>query len=79
MGIDVDEDAMYLTKSQIMMSWPYDDQCRLMGEDIWEYDDSEMAYIKLDPADVLTAELAGVLLAPYIKPLPLFDDSLLPS
>jgi hypothetical protein len=78
-GIDADESAMYLTKSQIMMLWPYDDRCRLMGEDIWEYDDAEKEYIKLDPADVLTAEQAGILLAPFIKPLPAFDDSMLPS
>jgi hypothetical protein len=78
-GIDADESAMYLTKSQIMMLWPYDDQCRLIGEDVWEYDDAEKAYIKLDPVDVLTAEQAGVLLAPHIKPLPPFDNSLLPS
>ena len=30
-------------------------------------------------ADVLTAERAGELLAPYITTLPPFDDSLLPS
>ncbi len=79
MGIDADPEAMYLTKSQIMMLWPYDDQCRLIGEDVWEYDDAEKAHYKLDPADVLTAEQAGVLLAPFIKPLPPFDDSLLPQ
>lgn len=78
-GIDADEDAMYLSKSQIMMLWPYDDRCRLIGEDVWEFDNAEKAYIKLDPADVLTAEQAGELLAPYIKPLRPFDDSLLPS
>jgi len=78
-GVDADADAMYLTKSQIAMIWPYDDQCRLLGEDVWEFDNSERAYIKLDPADVLTAEQAGKLLEPFIKPLPPFDDSLLPA
>ena len=34
---------------------------------------------RLDPGDVLTAAQAGELLDPYIKPLPRFDDSLLPS
>ena len=58
-GVDADQDAMYLTKSQICMVWPYDDRCRLIGEDVWEYDDAERAYIKLDPSDVLTAEQAG--------------------
>ena len=78
-GVDADPDAMYLTKSQICMVWTYDDRCRLIGEDIWEFDDAERAYIKLDPSDVLTAEAAGTLLDPFIKPLPPFDDSLLPT
>jgi hypothetical protein len=78
-GVDADPDSMYLTKSQICMVWPYDDKCRLIGEDVWEFDDAERTYIKLDPADVLTAEQAGKLLDPFIKPLPPFDDSLLPS
>lgn len=76
-GVDADADAMYLIKSQIAMIWPFDDRCRLIGEDVWEFDDSQRAYIKLDPADVLTAEQAGELLEPLIKPLPPFDDSLL--
>jgi hypothetical protein len=78
-GVEADEDAMYLVKSQIAMIWPYDDRCRLLGEDVWEFDDAERAYIKLDPADVLTAEEAGRLLDPLIKPLPPFHDGLLPA
>jgi hypothetical protein len=78
-GVDADEKAMYLTKSQIAMIWPYDDRCRLIGEDVWEFDDAERTYIKLDPADVLTAEQAGKLLEPFIKPPPPFDDALLPG
>ena len=78
-GIDADPGAMYLTKSQIAMIWPYDDRCRLIGEDVWEFDDAGREYIKLDPVDVLTAQQAGTLLAPHIKPLPPFDDSLLPA
>jgi hypothetical protein len=77
-GVPADPDAMYLTRSQICMVWPYDDRCRLLGEDIWEFDDAERAYIKLDPTDVLTAEQAGKLLDPFIQPLPPFDDSMLP-
>lgn len=75
---DVDPTAMYLVKSAICMIWPYDDQCRLLGEDIWEWNPSARAVYKLDPADVLTAKEAGALLDPYIKPLPPFDNSLLP-
>ena len=70
---------MYLKKSQIMMLWPYDDQCRLLGEDVWEFDTAEAGLFKLDPADVLTAGQAGRLLDSFIKPLPPFDDSLLPQ
>ena len=78
-GVEADEGAMYLTRSQICMVWNYDDRCRLVGEDVWEFDDAEHAHIKLDPADVLTAEQAGTLLDPFIKPLPPFDQSLLPA
>jgi hypothetical protein len=77
-GVDADPDAMYLTKSAIAMIWPYDDRCRLLGEDVWEFDPSVREYIKLEPADVLTARQAGDLLDPLITPLPAFDDSLLP-
>ena len=78
-GVDADPEAMYLKKSQIMMLWPYDDQCRLLGEDVWEFDTADAGLFKLDPADVLTAAQTRVLLDPYIKPLPPFDDSHLPA
>ncbi len=78
-GVDADESAMYLTRSQIAMIWPYDDRCRLIGEDVWEFDAAERAYIKLDPADQLTAKQAGSLLEPLIKPLTPFHDGLLPA
>lgn len=77
-GLDVDPTAMYLKKSQIMMLWPYDDQCRLLGEDVWEFDTADAGLYKLDPADVLTVEQSRKLLEPFIRPLPPFDDSLLP-
>jgi len=75
-GIDVDdENAYYLYKSyDIQMIWPYDDQCRLIGEDVCEPDPERAELIKLDPEDVLTTEQAAELLAPLIKPLPTFDE-----
>jgi hypothetical protein len=76
-GVDADADAMYLASGRIVMVWPYDERCRLVSEDVWEYDTSERQFINLEPADVLTAERAGELLEPLIKPLPSFDDSLL--
>ena len=42
----------------------------MIGEDVWEYDDTDRDFIKLHPADVLTAEQAATLLEPLIKPLP---------
>jgi hypothetical protein len=77
MGVEADADAMYLASTRILMVWPYDARCRMIGEDVWEYDSSEREFIKLEPADVITAQRAGELLEPLIKPLPSFDDSLL--
>lgn len=78
-GIEADEDSMYLLRGRVAMIWPYDERCRLIGENVWEYDESEHELIKLDPDDVLTTERAAELLEPLIKPLPRFDDSLLPA
>jgi len=78
-GINADPDAMYLLRGRVAMIWPYDERCRLIGENVWEYDETEHDLIKLDPADVLTTEQAAALLEPQIKPLPQFDDSLLPD
>jgi hypothetical protein len=69
-GAPVDSEATYLMKTVEHMIWPYDDQGRLIGEDVWEYDESAREIIPLDPADVLTVEQSGKLLAPLIKPLP---------
>jgi hypothetical protein len=69
-GVPVDPEATYLVKVAEHLIWPYDDQGRLIGEDVWEYDESVREIIPLDPADVLTAEQSGKLLAPLIKPLP---------
>ncbi len=75
-GVEADAEAMYLARARIVMVWPYDERCRLIGEDVWEYDASERQFIKLKPTEVLTAERAGELLEPLIKPLPSFDESL---
>jgi hypothetical protein len=78
-GVEADEDAMYLVRGRVAMLWPYDERGRLMGENVWEYDPTEHAVIKLDPADVLSTERAAELLESQIKPLPPFDDTLLPT
>ncbi|MGH2857593.1 MAG: hypothetical protein ACRDMJ_08910 [Solirubrobacteraceae bacterium] len=77
-GLDADGDAMYLMRGRVAMVWPYDERGRLVGENVWEYDESEHDLIKLAPDQVLTTERAAQLLAPYIEPLPPFDDSMLP-
>ena len=77
-GNDADADAMYLLRGRVAMIWPYDERCRLVGENVWEYDESEHDLIKLDHDEVLTTRQAAVLLEAHIKPLPPFDDSLLP-
>ena len=74
-GIDVDGDAMYLMKANIAMIWPYDDRGRMVGEDVWEYDEADRDFIKLDPAEVLSTEQAAKLLAPLITPLPPFPEA----
>ena len=65
-GIKVDdENAYYLYKVYgVQQIWPYDDRCRLVGEDVWETTPGRSEVIKLDPADVLTTEQAATLLNP---------------
>lgn len=77
--IEVDPAAMYLVRSQIMMLWPYDDRCRLLGEDVWEYEDVLKACIKLEPDEVLTVQQTREMLDPYIRPLPPFEEGFLPK
>jgi hypothetical protein len=74
-GLKADENAMYLYTSVIEMVWPYDDQGRLLGEDVWEPDPDKAQITKLDPGDVLTTKEAAALLNPLIKPLPRFDPA----
>jgi hypothetical protein len=76
---DVDSEAMYLLRGRVAMVWPYDERGRLIGENVWEYDDSEHELIRLNPDEVLTTERSRELLDPQIKPMPAFDDSMLPA
>lgn len=77
-GVEADEEATYLAKSREVMIWPYDDRCRLVGEDVWEYDETAREFIELAPENVLTAEQSGELLEPLIESLPPFEEDLLP-
>jgi hypothetical protein len=78
LGIQVDdENAYYLIKIPGMqMFWPYDDQCRLVGEDVWEPNPAARTVTKLAASDVLTSEESGKRLAPFIKPLRSFDEAM---
>jgi hypothetical protein len=78
-GIEAEEQAMYLRRGRVAMIWPYDERGRLVGENVWEYDESEHELIKLDPDEVLSTERAAELLDALIKPLAPFDDTLLPA
>lgn len=68
-GVPADPQATYLVKTAEHMIWPYEDGL-LVGEDVWEYDETAREFIMLDPADVLTIEQSAALLDPLIKPLP---------
>lgn len=72
-GVPVDADAHYLVGNVEHMIWPYDDEGRLIGEDVWEIDESKRQIIPLEPTEVLTIEMSAKLLDPLIKPLPLRD------
>ncbi len=69
-GAPVDPDAHYLVANVEHMIWPYDDEGRLIGEDVWEIDESKRQIIPLAPQEVLTVEMSARLLNPLIKPLP---------
>lgn len=69
-GVPVDADAHYLVGNVEHMIWPYDDEGRLIGEDVWEIDESKRQIIPLEPSEVLTIEMSARLLDPLIKPLP---------
>lgn len=78
-GIQVDdENAYYLIRIPGMqMFWPYDDQCRLLGEDVWEPNPAARTLTKLAPSEVLTSEQSGKLLEPFIKPLRSYEEAVL--
>lgn len=78
-GAEAEDDAMYLVRGRVAMLWPYDERGRLVGENVWEYDETEHDMRKLDPDEVLTTARAAELLEPLIKPLPPFDDRMLPA
>lgn len=71
---NVDDMYLFYIKG-VQMIWPYDDQGRLIGEDVWEPEHETAEFFKLERKDVLTTEAAGRLLSPLIKPLPPFPGT----
>jgi hypothetical protein len=76
-GFKPNDNDMYLYKTVVELVWPYDDQGRLLGEDVWEPEPEKGELIKLAPSEVLTTSEAAKLLNPLIKPLPSFDEMVL--
>jgi hypothetical protein len=74
----VNDNDMYLYKAKgVQMIWPYDDQCRLLGEDVYEPLVDQHELIKIDAKDVMTTAQARKLLDPIIHPLPSFEEMVL--
>ena len=76
-GLEAKPDQMYLYSNFEESIWPYDDRGRLLREDVLEPLPQNAQITKLDPADVLTTAQAAALLAPFIKPLPNYDEYVL--
>lgn len=69
-GIDVDDpDAYYNLSRWVASFWPYNKDCILLGENIYEnYGSRELT--KVDPADVVTPEMARKILDPLLAEEP---------
>jgi hypothetical protein len=66
MGEDVDDpDAYYNVTRWIASFWPYNEDCILIGEHIYENFGSR-EITKLDPEDVITPEMARKILDPLL-------------
>ena len=69
-GEDVDDpDAHYQLTHYMASFWPYDDDCRLKGEHIYE-DTGSRKIVKVDPADVVSPAQARGALAPFLASPP---------
>lgn len=65
-GEDIDDpDAHYFLTHYYAMFWPYDEECKLIGERVYE-DTGSREITKMDPAEVITPQQAREMLAPLI-------------
>ena len=79
-GSGRDADAVYLLRGRVAMLWPYDERGRLIGENVWEYDEREHRPDQARSGGRPDHRAqAAELLDPLIKPLPPLDDSLCPG
>jgi hypothetical protein len=62
---NVDHEAYYLVSHHINQNFAYTSDAKLIGERVYD-DPASYEYLKLDPADVVTPELARERLAPYL-------------
>jgi hypothetical protein len=68
-GLEVDDlDAHYCMTEMVSMVWPYDDDAKLIGENVLEDPGTRQVW-KLDPAEVMTNEEALAILAPMLDEL----------
>lgn len=64
-GVEVDDpDGQYVIQTPCAMYWLYDEDARLIGENVYEMEAG--AVIKLAPEDVLTEEEVWKLVEPYL-------------
>lgn len=62
-GVD-DPDATHALMCPLAMIWPYDENAKLIGEEVYQLTDLKL--VKIDPADVFTFEERSAVLKPYI-------------
>lgn len=65
-GVDADPEDHYLILHNIFQVFGYSLEAKLIGERVYD-DPASYDYVKLDPADVVTPEMAREQLAPYLQ------------
>lgn len=62
-GVD-DPDATYALMCPLAMYWPYDENAKLIGEEVYQL--TPLMLVKPDPEDVFTFEERATVLKPYL-------------
>lgn len=75
-GIEVDDpEGHYVLRQKFAMMWPYDDRGRMIGEHVYE-NKAFLEIQQIEEADYLTLDDVRQRLRPMIRPLPVFEPSL---